>query len=106
MPVLKLNPDEIKVAMAQLDQGSIDFEEPCIFKQWRFRDFKTVIQFFNQVCELADTQDHHPEILTTYTSFRIRLWTHDAGGITQKDFALASAIDRLISSNFEGSIIN
>lgn len=100
MPVKKLDTDEIKVALKQLDKWSIEPEDQSIFKEWRFAYFKTTVDFVNQVCELADQQNHHPEILTTYTKLRIRLWTHDASGITQKDFDLASAIDNLKVSGF------
>jgi 4a-hydroxytetrahydrobiopterin dehydratase len=100
MPVKKLDTDEIKVALKQLDKWSIEPEDQSIFKEWRFASFKMTVDFVNQVCELADQQNHHPEILTTYTNLRIRLWTHDASGITQKDFDLASAIDTLEVSGF------
>jgi 4a-hydroxytetrahydrobiopterin dehydratase len=95
MPVKKLDTDEIKVALKQLDNWSFEPQDQSIFKEWRFASFKMTVDFVNQVCELADQQNHHPEILTTYTNLRIRLWTHDANGITQRDFDLASAIDDL-----------
>ena len=100
MPVKKLDATEIKVALKQLNNWSLEPEDQSIFKEWRFANFKITIDFVNQICELADQQNHHPEILTTYTNLRIRLWTHDASGITQKDFDLASAIDDLKVSGF------
>lgn len=106
MSVVKLNSDEIKVAINQLDHWLLDHQQTSIYKEWRFDNFKTVIKFLNQICDLADAQDHHPEILTTYTNLRIRLWTHDAGGITQRDFTLASSIDQLITSHFKESILS
>ena len=104
MSVSKLNPNEIKDAMNQLAQWSVDSQQLSIHKEWRFNNFKTLVNFLNQVCALADEQNHHPEILTTYTNIRIRLWTHDCGGITTKDFKLAQAIDHLITSNFSQNI--
>lgn len=106
MPTPKLSQEEIEVALNQLDEWALDSQKNSIYKEWRFNNFKTVVQFLNQVCELADTQDHHPEILTTYTNLRIRLWTHDADGISHKDFTLASAIDDLITSRFSQSVSN
>lgn len=105
MPVVKLIPNEIKAYMTQLDNWSLDSQAPSIYKEWLFKDFKSVIQFLNQLCELADKEDHHPEILTTYTNLRIRLWTHDVDGITEKDFSMASAIDALIATTFKESIV-
>jgi 4a-hydroxytetrahydrobiopterin dehydratase len=100
MPVSKLNSDEIKVAINQLDHWLLEPQQPSIYKEWNFNNFRTTINVLDQICELAELQDHHPEILTNYTHLKIRLWTHDAKGLTHKDFTLASAIDQLITSKF------
>lgn len=99
MTTAKLSHDEIKTALNQLDHWQIDPQNSYIYKEWQFNNFKTLVSFINQVFELADAQNHHPEILTTYKSLRIRIWTHDADGITQKDIKLASSIDYLMASN-------
>ena len=106
MPAPKLNPNEIEVAMKQLDHWLLEPQNFSIFKEWHFNNFKTVVNLLNRIFTLADEQNHHPEILTTYTNLRIRLWTHDAEGLTQKDFTLAYAIDQLIASDFDESITN
>jgi 4a-hydroxytetrahydrobiopterin dehydratase len=56
------------------------------------------------VAMLADQQDHHPECLSLYTHIRIRLWTHDAGGLTHKDMTLAKAIDALVTGEFSSKL--
>jgi 4a-hydroxytetrahydrobiopterin dehydratase len=53
---------------------------------------------FNQIAQLAQAQDHHPEVLSSYTQLQVRLWTHDVGGLTDKDFKLAHSIDDITSS--------
>ena len=106
MPNLKLNPNEINLLVNKLDNWSYDIKHSSISKEWVFKDFQSVIRFLNQICELAEQQDHHPEILTTYTKLRVRLWTHDASGLTQKDFSLALDIDNLITSSYRGTIIS
>ena len=60
-----------------------------------FEGFKQALQFVNRVGDLAEAADHHPDIDIRYSRVRLALSTHDAGGITEKDFALAAAIDRL-----------
>jgi 4a-hydroxytetrahydrobiopterin dehydratase len=60
-----------------------------------FEGFKEALQFVNRVGDLAEAADHHPDIDIRYSRVRLALSTHDAGGITEKDFALAAAIDRL-----------
>ena len=53
------------------------------------------------MADIADRLDHHPELLSIYTIIRIRLSTHDASGLTHKDFELAAEIDSLYKSQFE-----
>ncbi|MDP3953525.1 MAG: 4a-hydroxytetrahydrobiopterin dehydratase [bacterium] len=60
------------------------------------KDFKEALRFVNRVGELAEDQDHHPDIkLFDYKKVEISLTTHSAGGLTNKDVALAKEIDKL-----------
>jgi 4a-hydroxytetrahydrobiopterin dehydratase len=74
---------------------------------WTFKDgqirrlYKTVkwpetLLLANAVAYLAERADHHPDLLASYASLEVRLSTHSAGGITDKDFALAERIEALI----------
>lgn len=67
-----------------------------IKKEWRFKDFKEAMLFINKVAELADSQDHHPELFNVYNTVQIRYSTHDAGGLTEKDFRIAIDIDGIV----------
>ncbi|MDG1023952.1 MAG: 4a-hydroxytetrahydrobiopterin dehydratase [Flavobacteriaceae bacterium] len=66
-----------------------------IFRTFTFEEFIQAIEFINKVAGIAETQNHHPEIKNNYTSVQIKMTTHDANGITKKDFALALAIDQI-----------
>ena len=70
-----------------------------IIKSFHFSSFRDTIVFVNRVATLADTHDHHPDIDIRYDNVTITLSTHDAGGITEKDLALAEQIDFSTSSN-------
>ena len=70
-----------------------------IIKSFRFSSFRDTIVFVNRVATLADPHDHHPDIDIRYDNVTITLSTHDAGGITEKDLALAEQIDFSTSSN-------
>ena len=70
-----------------------------IIKSFHFNSFRDTIVFVNRVATLADTHDHHPDIDIRYDNVTITLSTHDAGGITEKDLALAEQIDFSTSSN-------
>jgi 4a-hydroxytetrahydrobiopterin dehydratase len=63
-------------------------------KTFTMRTFAEVIALFNRVASEAERMNHHPDIDIRYTKISFSLSTHDAGGITQKDLDLASAIDR------------
>ena len=60
-----------------------------------FENFVEAMQFVNGVAELAEGAGHHPDIDIRYNKVRLALMTHDAGGLTQRDFDLAAAIDGL-----------
>jgi 4a-hydroxytetrahydrobiopterin dehydratase len=80
-------------ALQQLDGWVHEIETAHIRKEWVFDSFQTAMRFFVQVGELAEAADHHPELLSVYTKIVIRLTTHDANGLTHKDFDLAKQID-------------
>jgi 4a-hydroxytetrahydrobiopterin dehydratase len=61
--------------------------------EFKFESFAKALQFVNQVGALAEQADHHPDIDIRYSLVKLALSTHDAKGITEKDFALARAID-------------
>jgi 4a-hydroxytetrahydrobiopterin dehydratase len=72
-------------------------KENKLVKHFKFKDFKAALKFINQVGELSEAQNHHPEIFNVYNKVSLSLTTHDAGNtITEKDYALAKSIDQLI----------
>ena len=60
------------------------------------RSFPAAIAFVNQVANLAEEAGHHPDIDIRYNRVRLALVSHDAGGLTTKDFAVAAGADRLV----------
>ncbi len=64
-----------------------------IDRRYVFRDFTEAFGFMARVALLAEKADHHPEWSNVYNKVEIRLTTHDAGGLSARDFALARAID-------------
>ena len=65
----------------------------AIARTYRFEDFRGALAFVNRVGELAERQQHHPDIDIRYNQVTLSIWTHDAGGLTERDFRLAAAID-------------
>jgi len=60
-----------------------------------FKNFIQAIEFVNKLVEPAESAGHHPDIEISYNKVKITLTTHDAGGLTQKDFELAEAISQI-----------
>ena len=65
----------------------------AIQRTFQFKDFIAAMKFVNAVAEAAEADQHHPDILIRYNLVTLTLATHDAGGITEKDFALARKAD-------------
>ena len=78
-----------------LNVADWDFKDNAIEKKFVFKDFKQALGFMVQVGLLAEKKNHHPELFNVYNKITIRLNTHDAKGVTEKDFDLAKAINEL-----------
>ena len=64
-------------------------------KLFRFDDFRQALDFTNKVGELAEEQDHHPDIYLAWGRVRVTIWTHKIDGLTESDFVFAAKVDTL-----------
>lgn len=69
------------------------YENKGIEKSYEFENFVEAFSFMTKVAILSEKKNHHPELFNVYNQVNVRYTTHDAGGITDKDFDLAAAID-------------
>ena len=83
--------EAIKIELQNLSDW--DFIENAIEKKFQFNHFAAALGFIVQVGLIAEKKNHHPELYNVYNKVTIRLSTHDAGGVTNKDFELAQAIN-------------
>ncbi len=90
----RLTEDEIARLLQDLPQWSE--AGGVIQRTWQFKDFLHSMRFVQKVAELAERRGHHPDILVRYDKVTLSLSTHDAGGITRKDFELAAEADGLV----------
>jgi 4a-hydroxytetrahydrobiopterin dehydratase len=88
-----LTDDELQQALTQLNGWQV--EDGMLVKSLRFSTFPDGIAFVNRVADLAEDAGHHPDIDIRYATITLRLSTHDEGGITAKDTALARRINAL-----------
>ncbi|WP_278036434.1 4a-hydroxytetrahydrobiopterin dehydratase [Flavobacterium nitratireducens] len=79
--------------LSELDNWN--FFKDGIEKEFLFKDFNQALAFIVQLGMLAEKHNHHPELHNIYNRVSVRLTTHDANGVTFKDFDLAKAIDKL-----------
>ena len=87
-----LSDQEIKSRLVSVPDWQIESGE--LVRTFLFKDFRASLAFVNQVGEMAEKAGHHPDIDIRYNKVRLALETHDAGGITQKDFDLAASADK------------
>ena|SRR5688572_10987274 len=87
----KLSEQEVSVQLAGLNGWAA--EDDKLKKSYKFADFAESLRFVNRVGELADAADHHPDIKFGWGYAELEITTHDRGGVTDVDVALARAID-------------
>ena len=66
-----------------------------LVRSWQFPSFRRALEFVNQVAALAEKIDHHPDIVLRYRQVRLELSTHSVGGLTDRDFTIATEINAL-----------
>lgn len=86
-----LSPDEVSSHLEDLRGWTLDNER--ISKLLTFKDFAEAVGFLDRITPVADEQNHHPDVSIHWNELTLTLWTHASGGLTERDFRLASAID-------------
>lgn len=89
----KLDAEEILTALAEIEDWKA--ENNVLSKRFEFKNFAEALEFVNKVGEIAERHDHHPDIYFGWGYAEINLTTHDRGGITDFDFAVAKEIEVL-----------
>jgi 4a-hydroxytetrahydrobiopterin dehydratase len=88
---MAMSDGEIDTALQSLPQWRRDGN--AIVRECRLGSFREAIAFIVRIAFEAEQRDHHPDLRNVYNRVTIRLSTHDAGGVTEKDLELARAID-------------
>lgn len=96
MPIARLTETELTDALAGLPGWTLREDGLAIGRSFKFADFSEAFAFMTRVALLAEKADHHPEWSNVYNRVQITLTTHDAGGLSKRDVAMAGAIDGLL----------
>jgi 4a-hydroxytetrahydrobiopterin dehydratase len=89
----RLGDEQIREALTSLPEWSVEDGRLC--RRYQFPSFGHAIGFFAAAATFIEKMDHHPEWSNVYNRVEVRLWTHDAGGITQLDLELARRLEEL-----------
>ena len=93
-----LPPDEIARRLERLPDWRL--QDARLVRTLKRRDFRGALRLVERIADAADDQNHHPDVMIHWDTVTLTLWTHASGGITERDFRLAEAIERIAS---EGS---
>ena len=86
---------ELDALFEQLDGGWSVVDEHHLEKEYRFDDFRQALDFTNRVGEMAEEQDHHPDIFLAWGRVKVTIWTHKIDGLTESDFVFAAKTEVL-----------
>ena len=86
----------LQTLQEQLGDGWQVIDEHHLEKTFTFKNFREALDFTVRVGELAEQQNHHPDIYLTWGKVRVTIWTHKIDGLTESDFVLAAKTDQLV----------
>jgi 4a-hydroxytetrahydrobiopterin dehydratase len=91
---------EVGQGLEQLDGWTVEDSEGHmrLAKTFKFKGFMPGVELVNRIAKVAEAEGHHPDLLLSYGSVTVHLFTHAAGGLTENDFILAAKIDQLTKS--------
>ncbi len=88
---------EIEPLLAQVQGWNVEEADGHLrlVKLFKFKGFMPAVELVNRIAPIAEAEKHHPDLLVSWGSVTVHLWTHAAGGLTENDFILAAKVDRL-----------
>lgn len=96
MSIPRLSDSEVAALLTELPGWTLRADGKAIERSFKFEDFNAAFGFMTRVALYADKHDHHPEWSNVYNRVEITLTTHDAGGLSARDAAMARAIATML----------
>ncbi|HYF14649.1 MAG TPA: 4a-hydroxytetrahydrobiopterin dehydratase [Phycisphaerales bacterium] len=103
-PVQKMTEAQVEERLESLNDWS--FVGESIQRTYQFATFVTAMKFVDSIAVAAEAAQHHPDILIRHSKVTLTLMTHDAGGITSKDFDLATKADEIAARVAKRAVTN
>jgi len=96
----RLSEEEIHVHLGELNNWTLTKDStPKIVKVFNFKDYQGAINFTNQLADIANEEDHHPQIILEWGKVTVLWWSHKIQGLHKNDFICASKTDSLYTDN-------
>ena len=89
--------EELAALHRELGDAWLVVDEHHLEREYRFDDFRQALDFTSKVGEMAEEQQHHPDILLTWGLVKVTIWTHKIDGLTESDFVFAAKADACLS---------
>jgi 4a-hydroxytetrahydrobiopterin dehydratase len=93
LPPLKGN--DLALLARELGEGWRVINDHHLEREYKFENFRKALDFTNQVGELAEQQNHHPDIYLAWGRVKLTLWTHKIDGLTESDFVFAAKVNQM-----------
>jgi 4a-hydroxytetrahydrobiopterin dehydratase len=94
--VSRLTPEMVQALLPGVPSWKLSADGRYLRREWRVKDFATALDFFQRLGQIAEKEDHHPDLhLTGYRNVAIELTTHALAGLSENDFIVAAKIDAL-----------
>ena len=88
----RLTDSEISERLRSLEGWEV--RDSRLVKSFKFKDFRSAVHFVDEIAPVADAQGHHPDLQVGWGKVVVELTSHDAGGLTEKDFEVAARLPR------------
>jgi len=90
-----LKGEALQALQGQLADGWETLQGHELRKTYTFKNFREALAFVNRVGEVAEAQQHHPDIYLAWGKVEVKVWTHKINGLTESDFIFAAKVDDL-----------
>lgn len=88
-----LTHQEIQTLLSQINSEWNVLDDKKIAREFSFKNFKEAMVFVNTIADIAEAEQHHPDMHIFYNKVNVELWTHAVGGLSENDFIVAAKID-------------
>ena len=93
--MMALNQIEVQKYLKRLNKNWAVIDDKKLRREFLCKDFRGAIDFVRKVADLAEAENHHPDIHIFYNKVMVELWTHAVEGLSEKDFNLVAKIEKL-----------